>query len=62
MLSYEVIEKAASVESEAVNVVLLYYAGYIKYLSYFHECINDNIQDPLKALLMVALSKFRFDG
>lgn len=61
LLPYEVIEKAAARESEAANVVLQYYTGYIKYLSCFHGCINDDIQDHLKARLIEALSKFRFD-
>ena len=61
LLPYETIVKAASGEPEAVNTVIQNYIGYIKYLSYFQGCINDHIQDYLKAQLMEALPKFRFD-
>ena len=61
LLPYEIIEKAAVGEPEAVNTVIQNYIGYIKYLSYFQGSINDNIQDYLKAYLMEALPKFRFD-
>ena len=58
---YETIVKAAAGEPEAVNTVIQTYTGYIKYLSYFQGSINDDIQDYLKACLMEALPKFRFD-
>ena len=61
LLLYEILEKAAVGEPEAVNTVIQNYIGYIKYLSYFQGSINDNIQDYLKACLMEALPKFRFD-
>ena len=61
LLPYEIIEKAAVGEPEAVNTVIQNYIGYIKYLSYFQGSINDDIQDHLKACLMEALPKFRFD-
>ncbi len=61
MLPYEVIEKAAVGEPEAVNTVIQHYTGYIKYLSYFQGRINDDIQDQLKAQLVEAPFKFRFD-
>ena len=61
LLSYETIVKAAAGEPEAVNTVIQHYIGYIKYLSYFQGCINDDIQDYLKAYLMESLPKFRFD-
>ena len=48
-------------EPKAVNTVIQTYTGYIKYLSYFQGNINDDIQDYLKAKLMEALPKFRFD-
>ena len=44
LLPYEVIEKAAAGEPEAVNTVIQHYTGYIKYLSYFQGRINDDIQ------------------
>ena len=61
LLPYETIVKAAAGEPEAVNTVIQTYTGYIKYLSYFQGSINDDIQDYLKACLMEALPKFRFD-
>mgnify|MGYP002559689669 FL=1 len=61
LLPYETIVKAAAGEPEAVNAVIQNYIGYIKYLSYFQGYINDDIQEYLKAQLMEALPKFRFD-
>ena len=61
LLPYEIIVRAAAGEPEAVNTVFQTYTGYIKYLSYFQGCINDDIQDYLKAYLMESLPKFRFD-
>ena len=61
LLSYEIIIRAAAGEPEAVNTVIQTYTSYIKYLSYFQGSINDDIQDYLKASLMEALPKFRFD-
>ena len=61
LLPYDIIEKAAAGDPEAVNTVIQNYIGYIKYLSYFQGSINDDIQDYLKACLMEALPKFRFD-
>ncbi len=61
LLPYEIIIRAAAGEPEAVSTVIQHYTGYIKYLSYFQGSINDDIQDYLKAYLMEALPKFRFD-
>ena len=61
LLRYEIIIRAAAGEPEAVSTVIQHYTGYIKYLSYFQGSINDDIQDYLKAYLMEALPKFRFD-
>ena len=61
LLPYETIVKAAAGEPEAVSAVIQNYIGYIKYLSYFQGYINDDIQEYLKAQLMEALPKFRFD-
>ena len=61
LLPYEIIVRAATGEPEAVNTVIQNYIGYIKYLSYFQGCINDDIQDRLKAQLMKAILQFRFD-
>lgn len=61
LLSYEIIVRAATGEPEAVNTIIQNCIGYIKYLSYFQGSINDDIQDYLKACLMEALPKFRFN-
>lgn len=61
LLPYETIVKATTGEPEAMNIVIQTYTGYIKYLSYFQGSINADIQDDLKASLMEALPKFRFD-
>lgn len=61
LLPYEKIVNAAAGEPEAVDAVIQNYIGYIKYLSYFQGYINDDIQEYLKAQLMEALPKFRFD-
>ena len=61
LLPYETIVKATAGEPEAVNTVIQTYTGYIKYLSYFQGCINDDIQDRLKAQLIKAILQFRFD-
>lgn len=61
LLPYETIVKATAGEPKAVNTVIQTYIGYIKYLSYFQRRINDDIQEYLKASLMEALPKFRFD-
>ena len=61
LIPFEVIEKAVTGESEAINAVLQHYSPRIKYLSKYRGYINDDIQDYLKASLMEALPKFRFD-
>ncbi len=61
MLPYETIVKAAAGEPEAVNAVIQNHIGCIKYLSYLQGCINDDIQDHLKAQLVEALTRFGFD-
>ena len=61
LILFETIEKAVVGEPEAIDAVLRHYAGRIKYLSTYRGHINDDIQDYLKAQLMEALPKFRFD-
>ena len=61
LIPFEIIEKAVAGEAEAIDAVLRHYAGHIKYLSTYRGHINDDIQDYLKAFLMEALPKFRFD-
>ena len=59
LIPFEVIEKAVAGEPEAIDAVLRHYTGYIKYLYKGH--INDDTQDRLKAKLVEAILKFRFD-
>lgn len=61
LIPFEVIEKAVAGEPEAVDTVLRHYTTHIKYLSMYKGHINDNIQDRLKAKLVEAILKFRFD-
>lgn len=61
LIPFEVIEKAVAGEPEAVDTVLRHYTGRIKYLSTYRGHINDDIQDRLKAKLVEAVLKFRFD-
>ncbi len=61
LLPYKIIVRATDGEPEAISTVIQHYIGYIKYLSYFQGSINDDIQEHLKAQLMEALPKFRFD-
>lgn len=61
LIPFEVIEKAVAGEPEAVDAVLRHYTGRIKYLSVYQGHINDDIQDRLKAKLVEAILKFRFD-
>lgn len=61
LIPFEIIEKAVAGEPEAIDTVLRYYTGRIKYLSTYRGHINDDIQDRLKAKLVEAVLKFRFD-
>ena len=61
LIPFEVIEKAIAGEPEAIEAVLRHYISHIKYLSNYHGHINDDIQDSLKAQLMKAVLRFRFD-
>lgn len=61
LIPFETIEKAVAGEPEAIDAVLRYYIGRIKYLSTYHGHINDDIQDRLKAQLIKAILQFRFD-
>lgn len=61
LIPFEVIEKAVAGEPEAIDTVLRHYTGRIKYLSTYRGHINDDIQDRLKAKLVEAVLKFRFD-
>ena len=61
LIPFEVIQKAVAGEPEAVDAVLRYYNAHIKYLSMYKGHINDDTQDRLKAKLVEAILKFRFD-
>lgn len=61
LIPFEVIEKAVAGELDAIDSVLRHYTGRIKYLSTYQGHINDDIQDRLKAQLIQAIFRFRFD-
>ena len=61
LIPFEVIEKAVAGEPEAIDAVLQHYTPRIKHLSTYQGRINDEIQDRLKAQLIQAIFKFRFD-
>ena len=61
LIPFEVIEKAVAGEPDAIDSVLRHYTGRIKYLSTYQNHINDDIQDRLKAQLIQAIFRFRFD-
>ncbi len=61
LIPFEVIEKAVAEEPEAIDAVLRHYTPRIKHLSMYQGRINDEIQDRLKAQLIQAIFKFRFD-
>ena len=61
LIPFEVIQKAVAGEPEAVDTVLRHYTAHIKYLSMYKGHINDGTQDRLKAKLVEAILKFRFD-
>ena len=61
LLPVEVIEKAVIGEQEAVEQVLHHYAGYIRYLSTHHGCVNRDIQDRLETKLIKAILQFQLD-
>ena len=61
LIPFDVIQKAVAGEPEAVDTVLRHYTAHIKHLSMYKGYINDDIQDRLKAKLVEAILKFRFD-
>lgn len=61
LIPFEVIEKAVIGEPEAVDAKLRHYTAHIKYLSMYKGYIADEAQDRLKARLVEAILKFRFD-
>ncbi len=61
LIPFDIIQKVVAGEPEAVDTVLRHYTVHIKYLSMYKGHINDDTQDRLKAKLVEAILKFRFD-
>ena len=61
LIPFDIIQKAVAGEPEAVDTVLRHYTVHIKYLSMYKGHINGDTQDRLKAKLVEAILKFRFD-
>lgn len=61
LLPYETIIQATNGEPEAVNAVLVPYAGYIRYCSRVNGHYNVDMEDYIKTKLIESLSKFRLD-
>ena len=62
LLPYETILKAREGDPEAVNAVLLHYAGYIRYFSKVNGQVNAEVEDYVKQRLIDCQFKFRLDG
>ena len=61
LLPYETNFKAREGDPEAVNAVLLHYAGYIRYFSKVDGQINAEVEDYVKQRLIDCQFKFRLD-
>ena len=61
LLCYETIIQATDGKPEAVNAVLSYYAGYIRYCSRIYGYYNADMEDYIKTKLIENLLKFRLD-
>ena len=61
LLPYETILKAREGDPEAVNAVLLPYAGYIRYFSKVNGQVNAEVEDYVKQRLIDCQFKFRLD-
>ena len=61
LLPVEIIERAVSGETEAMNTVIQHYKGYIKYMSFYQGCMNEETQDRITSKLIEAVLKFRID-
>ena len=61
LLPYETIIKACEGDPEAVNSVLLHYAGYIRSFSKVNGQVNAEVEDYVKQQLIAAQFKFRYD-
>ena len=55
LLPYETIVKACEGDPEAVNAVLLHYAGYIRYFSKVNGQVNAEVEDYVKQRLICLL-------
>ena len=60
LLPYETIVKAHEGDPDAVNAVLQYYAGYIRYCSHIYGYYNRDMEDAITSRLIESLFKFRF--
>lgn len=60
-LDYLMNEKAREGDPEAVNAVLLHYAGYIRYFSKVNGQVNAEVEDYVKQRLIDCQFKFRLD-
>ena len=56
LLPYETILKARDGDPEAVNAVLLHYAGYIRYFSKVNGQVNAEVEDYVGSKLAVDIS------
>ena len=61
LLPYETILKAREGDPEAVNAVLLHYAGYIRYFSKVNGQVNAEVEDYVKQRLIDCQFKFRLE-
>ena len=62
LLPYETIVKANEGDPEAMNAVLLHYAGYIRHFSKMNGQVNAEVEDYVKQRLIDCQFKFRFDS
>ena len=61
LIPYPVIAAAVRGDPEAVNAVLLHYAGYIRYFSKVNGQVNAEVEDYVKQRLIDCQFKFRLD-
>ena len=61
LLPVEVIEKAVAGEHEAMEAVVRRYARYIRRLCLVGNRVDTEMEELLRAKLMSAVLKFRFD-
>ena len=61
LIPYETIVRATEGEPEAVDEVLRYYSRRIRYAAIENGHVNMDAEDSIKARLVAALFKFRFD-